>query len=295
MEASRSERSLDLQLSRDACNGVLAAWHEFVERYSSVIAGIGRRYLADFDEDARRDAYVDTLEYMRSSGLALYDGRAALSTWVMAIARSRALDLRRAMCGRRRDPVWLAAMRGRDHDIFHLYFEGGEGISEIRQRFAARGERVSAQEVVESLDRLEARMDRRLRTRLAYDLQARTVGAASGGFLAFLDQVRLEQLTAMEALRPDLELSRRETEQLLDAVESVVRQLDAEDRTVVEMHFYRHWSARRIAQELRLQSPRRAYSRIGRAVARLRQALEARSLEIGLDDRQRQSKTGGTR
>lgn len=270
MEASRTAYKFDLQLARAISAGDVEAWHDFVQRYSSVIFSIARRYLADFDAEIWRDTYVDVLEYLYAVGLAKYDGRAALSTWVMAISRTRALDHRRALRGRKRDPVWLAALGPRDREVFHLYFEEGESIATIRERFAAQGVIVSTAEIGRSLARLDERMDRRLRTRLAYDLHARTVGMASGNLLDFIDHVRQENATAAEALRPDLILIERRTSQLLDRVQRAVRQLDPEERQIVELRFYRSLTAQQIADTLGHESPRRVYTLLDGAVRRLR-------------------------
>jgi DNA-directed RNA polymerase specialized sigma24 family protein len=281
MEASRTEHACDLQLAQDVSAGVLAAWHEFVERYSALVLSVVRRYLADFDSEVTRDAYVDVLESMYSNGLARYDGRAALSTWVMAIARSRALDRRRALRGRHREPAWLARLPDRDREIFRLHYEDGESLEAIRDRFASRGEPLTAAEIVRALDRLEARVDRRLRTRLAYDLHARTVGAASGSLLDFLDHLRRENRAASEALRPDLLLMERRTRRLLDRVRRSVQDLDAEERKVVELRFYRALTAQQIADELGLAGPRRAYTLINRAVVNLRHIAFGEAQALG--------------
>ena len=273
MEASRNEHAFELRLAQDAGDGVLEAWHQFVESYSGLVYSVVRRCLADFDEEAWRDAYVDVLEYMHSTGLARYDGRAALSTWVMTISRTRAVDRRRALGGRKRDPAWLAGLSPRDREIFRLHYERGDDIEAILQRFAARGERLTQEDIAQSLDRIDARMDHRLRTRLAYDLQARTVGAASGCFLDFLDQVSHENTAAAEALRPDLVLLERRTQRLMEEVERGVEYLVADERKVVELRFYRSLTANEIAAEMGLDGPRRAYTLIDRALASLRRIV----------------------
>lgn len=274
MEASRSGYSLDLQLAQDVGAGVLDAWHEFVTRYSALIYSIVRRYLADFDAEVRRNAYVEILGYMYGTGLAKYDGRAALSTWIMAIARSRSLDVRRELCGRRRDPVWLEELPERDREIFHFYYENGEDLARIRERFARHGKTLTASELAASLDRLEARMDRRLRTRLAYDLHARSVGAASGSLLGFLDHLRVEHAQASEALRPDIQMMEEQARQLSEQIHSCVEKLAGEERQVVELHYYRHLTAPQIAVEMGLPGARRAYTLIDRALVSLRAMLE---------------------
>jgi len=137
----------------------------------------------------------------------------------------------------------------------------------------AEGERLTQEDVTQSLDRIEGLMDRRLRTRLAYDLQARTVGAASGSLLDFLDHARRENTAAAEALRPDLVLMERRTHRLLMQVERGVEHLVADERKVIELRFYRALTAHQIAAEMGLESPRRAYTLINRAVVNLRRIV----------------------
>ena len=275
MDVSRDEHSHDVHLARQIVAGSLDAWHGFVKDYSSLIYAIARRYLVDFDEETRRDAYVAILEYMYSHGLAKYDGRAAMSTWVMTIARSRALDIRRAARGRKRDPAWLAGLQPRDREIYHLYFESGEDTATIRSRFARRGEQLTMADLSGSLDRLEAQMDRRLRTRLAYDLYARSLGTVSGSLLGFLDHLRLEQAAAAEASRPDIQLMERQTRLLLDQVRSAVENLGPDERKVVELHFYRSLAAPQIASTMGLPGARRVYTLLDRALVALRGAVHS--------------------
>ena len=268
-----NEHPVDLQLARDIGDGLVDPWHEFVTRYSGLIFSIVRRYLADYDEEVHRDAYVQVLEYMYSSGLRKYDGRAALSTWIMTVARSRSLDVRRRMCGRRRDPVWLARLSARDQEVFRRYFENGEDIATIRARFAHRGEVVTHADIERSLERIEARLDRRLRTRLAYDLHARSFGVTSGSLLGYLDQLRLDQAEVADKLRPDIQLMQRAARVFLERISRSLEALDPEERKVVELHYYQQLAASRIAAEMGLPGPRRVYTLIDRALAHLRRVL----------------------
>src|SRR5215831_19335507 len=106
--------SADIQLARSVVAGSLEAWHAFVLRYSGIIFSMVRRYLPDRDDDTRRDAYVRTLEHFYRTGLAHYDGRTRLSTWVMTVTRSRCLDLLRERHGRRRLPTWIQQLSTSD-------------------------------------------------------------------------------------------------------------------------------------------------------------------------------------
>lgn len=274
MNVCTTEHVLDLQFARAIQDGDIEAWHEFVLRYSGLILSLVRRYLADFDEETQRTGYVDVLQYMYATGLRKYDGRAALSTWTMAISRSRALDARRALSGRHRQPAWVAALKPREREIFHLYFERGDEIGAIRARFAARGETLTVASIARVLARLDAKMDPRLRSRLAYDLHARTVGAVSGSLLGFLDHLRRQTAAAEEALRPDLLLVERQTRAQLNQIGQLIERLDPLERKIVELHYYQGLAASQIARELHLAGPRRVYTLINRTLAHLRVMFE---------------------
>lgn len=273
MKVSASELSRDVHLARQITAGSVEAWHLFVGKYSALIYSITRRYLADFDAETHRDAYVATLEYMYLQGLAKYDGRAAMSTWLMTIARSRALDMRRELRGRKRDPAWLAELQPREQEIYRLYFENGEDLASIQGHYTRLGKKVTQAQLAGCLDRLEARMDRRLRTRLAYDLYARSLGTVSGSLLGFLDYMRLEQAAAQDALRPDIQVMEAQTRTLLEEVRKAVQNLAPEERKVVELHYYRGLAAPQVANAMGLSGARRVYTLIERALCALRGAV----------------------
>ena len=291
MNVCRNEHVLDLQLARAILSGEIEAWHEFVLRYSGLILSLVRRYLAEFDDETQRTGYVDVLRYMYRTGLRKYDGRAALSTWVMAITRSRALDARRALVGRHRRPAWVAGLKAREREIFQLYFERGEAIEAILERFAARGEPLTRTKIARTLVGLEARMDPRLRSRLAYDLHVLTTGGLSGSLAGLVDHLRRQKALAEEALRPDLLLLERQTRVQLHRIRQLVEQLDPLERKIVELHYYQGLAAPQIAQQLHLTGPRRVYTLIDRTLAHLRVRFEARD---GSSPRQRRINGGPT-
>jgi DNA-directed RNA polymerase specialized sigma subunit len=191
----------------------------------------------------------------------------------MTVARSRAIDLRRELRGRKRDPAWLVRMPAQDREIFQFYYENGEDIATIQQRFARHGEALTAEDISRSLDRIEARMDQRLRSRIAYDLYARSKGIASGGLLGYLDHLRLVLAEAEESLRPDIQLLEKRTRRVLEQVQRSMEALDAEERKVLELHYYQQLPAPRIAAAMGLPGPRRVYTLIDRAIAHLRRMV----------------------
>ena len=275
MEAKRQEHAADLELAQAAAQGSLSAWHEFVSRYSGLIFSIVRRYLVICEDDEQRAVYVQCLEHLYRSQLARYDGRASLGTWVMTVTRSRCLDALRSRRGRKRPPVWLKDLSPHDQEFYRLYFLEGRSYGAIAEEFAHGGRIFTPELFAGSLARIEARMDRGLRTRMAYDLQARSVGAVSGRLLEFLDHLRLEQQERAEVLQADFELVQTQTRSLLEQVEACVARLKEPERGVIQLHFYDGLPAPEIARRMELSGPRRVYTLIDRGVGMLRSMLRA--------------------
>jgi RNA polymerase sigma factor (sigma-70 family) len=263
-----------LDLVRRVQRGDLDAWHEFVDRFAGLILSISRRYLFDDDDDARNTC-VATLECLYRSGLERYDGRAALSTFVMTVARSRALDALRHLYGRKRPPAFLNGAAQLDQDLYRLYYIEGQGSDEIRARLGRNGRALAMDEYLAALDRLDERLDPRLRSRLAYDLHARTVGAISGRMLELMKSLQAWRQGVEESMRPDALLLETRTRALLEQIQACVENLDDDSRQAVHLHYYEGLNAKQIADEMQLPGPRRAYKLLERAIVKLRRMLTA--------------------
>jgi RNA polymerase sigma factor (sigma-70 family) len=84
---------------KDAGNA--AVWTQFDARYRPVLIGFAR-HLGLHNEDAADVAQQALLEFIRDFRAGRYErGRGRLSSWLISIARNRAVDLQRSM-GRRR-------------------------------------------------------------------------------------------------------------------------------------------------------------------------------------------------
>jgi DNA-directed RNA polymerase specialized sigma24 family protein len=193
----------------------------------------------------------------------------------MTVTRSRCLDALRGRRGRRRPPTWLAQLSTLDREIYRLHFLEGRSYGSISEEFRRRGRTFSPEMLGQALTRIEARMDRGLRLRLAYDLQARSVGAISGRLLEFLDHLRAEQQEKGQALQPDLELVETQSRQVLQQIEACVAQLRDPERGVIQLYYYEGLAAPEIARRMALRGPRRVYTLIDRGVGMLRSMMGA--------------------
>ncbi len=290
MNSTSTEHGADVCLAAGIVRGSIDAWHEFVARYSGLILTITRRYLVAFDEDDRRDAYVRILEYFYKGGLRDYDGLSALSTWVITVSRSRCLDVLRSRHGRRRDPVWLKAASPFDRHVYRMYFLESQDVAQMQAWFVQHGQTVMTADLEAAIDRLDRQIDPRVRNRLAYDLQAQSVGALSGRLLEFLDYLRIEHEASADMLRPDFGYFEAQTRALVMRIQGCVERLEEPERRAVKLHFYERMPAGRIAEEMSLASPRRAYTIVERGLHSLRTLMRttdrgANPLQVGVPKR----------
>lgn len=252
----------------------LEDWHAFIEQYSNLIFSVIRRYLVRESEDDWRTVYVDTLKVFYEGQLVGFDGRAALSTWVTLITRSRSLDFLRGKYGRRDLPSWLGQFSEPEQEVYRLYYLQGWDIRHIAQKVSQEGLTLSADEVVETLRRVESRLDRRTRRRLAYELQGRSVGALTGQMLEYLDHLQ-ESWRDRERDQDPLRVQ-EQADALAGAqrLRSLLADLPDREHEALELRYFRGYSARRISSRLQLENPRRAYTLIERGLRRLRTLFE---------------------
>ena len=219
-------------------------------------------------------------------GRARYDGRAALSTWVITVARSRSLDALRREYGRRRPPKWLASLTPRDQRIYELAFIEFRSVPYIVDRLDREGLAIPERELDACVKGLVDRLDPASRRRLDYDREARNLGYVSGRLLEALDVLRLQQSAAAEEVRPDSVLFAKQAEQLLEEVKACLLALDEPDREILVLRYYEALSAPDIARRLDLPTSRSAYRLVEKALRSLRRLV----LEVSDDPERRRWK-----
>lgn len=258
------------KISRESPENPTEAWYAFVEDYSGLIYSVIKRYLLRESQDDRRTMYVNILQVFHDGKLAQYDGRAALSTWVTVVARSRCLDFLRHKYGRREPPRWLRSCSEQEQEIYRLYYLEGISFIEICARLSREGAPLALEDLAESIRRMEGRIDRGSSRRLAYDLEARSIGATSGMLLEFLDELKWRHRAQREDQNPETALLRREAAADLTRLRGLLDELPSLERDVLGLRFFAGYTAGQISQELRVGSQRRVYSLIERGLRRLR-------------------------
>jgi len=275
--APRREIAGDLELVRSVLDGSEEGWRRFLERYSGLIEAMIRRYLGAHDRDEIRSVYAEVLESLYFRKLAQFEGRSALSTWLTLVTRNHVLDHLRQRFGRRHPPRALQRLAKDDREIFRLYYVEGWSFADVLQHMHSAAPAWNETRLLAALRRIETQIGDRWLRRLAYDLHAQSIGAASGRLVAYLDHVRDEFKRNEGAHSPDYHLMEREAQAVIERLQSVLATLPEDERRILSLRFERGWSARRIADELGLSGPRGAYTLLDRIVRGLRRRLGNRS------------------
>lgn len=269
----RPRREQDLALAQLVVAGDAGAWGRFVERYAGLLYSVIRRYLHPADRDDVRTVFADVLVSLRRSKLRTYEGRAALSTWLTLVARTEALDHLRRRFGRGREARLVARLSHAERKLFRLYHVEGWPAPEVVRALARDGEAWTLDRFVAALRRIEARLGDAWLRRLAYDLHAQSVGAASGRLLEYLDHVRDEFAQRAGAHSPEYHLMEREARRTSEQLTETIASLPPRERELLQLRFERGWTAGRIARELGLPGARGVYSATDRILRRLRRLL----------------------
>ncbi len=264
------DHAADVEVVRRILAGDTAAWQEFVDRYAGLLYSAVRRYLRTNDVDEIRSVFVDVLVALRQTKLQTYEGRASLSTWLTLVARSQALEALRRRFGRGRDVKGWEKLSEVERKLFRLYHIEGQSPRDVIADISRDGETWTTERFIAAVRTVEQKLGDRWLRRLAYDLHAQSVGAASGRLLEYLDHVREEFQHYGGGHSPEYHVMEREARQTAERLAELIATLDPQDRRMLQLRFERGWTARRIADELGLPSPRGVYSITDRIVRQLR-------------------------
>jgi len=246
-------------------------WHAFVDRYTPLILSIIRRYV--HDEDQVKNVWAGVLERLYGGQLAGFAGRSRLSTWLVFVARSAAIDHLRSARGRPRVPDAWATLTEREQFVYRELFMHHRTPEEVRHALRERGEPGPDESLAEIVARLEDLVGDRTLRRIAWDVHAASVGAASGRLLEYLEYAAAEAAERGEDLSPERQLHHARARRTLDRIAELVRELPEDERRAMELRYGQGWSAERIGQELGIARRREAYTLLDRAVRSLRKLL----------------------
>lgn len=246
-------------------------WHAFLERYAGLAYTVARRHLHD-DDDAR-DVTATVFERLYHGGLHRYDGRAALSTWLVLVVRNAAIDALRHQRGRQRLPVGVRQRPLADQRIYELYFVLGWPADVVQAQLAGEDLALTPDAFWQVVSELMEVVDPRLQRRLRFEQEARQQGLPSGRWLEYHDHVCGEATAHRGNEMPDAAVNRAAEPDPVALVQAGLARLTAEERHAVDLRYQQRLSAREIATELDLDGQRQAFTLLERAVRKLRRAL----------------------
>lgn len=258
--------------------GSEADWHGFIARYTPLINSTVRRYV--HDEDAVKTVWATILDGLYKGRLRTWEGRSLLSTWLVVVARSAAIDHLRTRKGRPRRPENWDELSDLDRAVYELMFIQRRTPDETRHVLAARGELPEGVSLAEIVAGLEEHLGDRTLRRLAWDVHAASVGGTSGRLLEYLEHAAEEAAEQGRELSPDRQLLHAQTRRTLDRVHEAMQALPEQERRALELRFNEGWQAERIGQELGVPRRRDVYTLLDRAVRHVRKLLGVNMLAV---------------
>lgn len=266
----------DRKLVNDILHGSVPAWHEFLNRYAGLIFSVVRRHLLSVDEDEVRAVYVDVLKSLYDGEIKQYRGDALLSSWLIVTTRNRSLDFFRKRFGRLHTPTGYDKLSELEKQVLQLYFVARLPLEIVVGVLEWKGLSTDPDDVVESIQTIEETLDDRYLKRLDAEHEARNHRVESARVLKFMLQQRVEFEGKTAENRADSLLLEEDVRKKAERLRAALSGLTYEERRIVSLRFERGWPARKMAEELGLGSPRRAYWLIDKIVKKLREAVLVR-------------------
>lgn len=258
------------ELVLSVSQGSIDAWQEFLTRYAGLVYSVARRYLPAEDEDDIRSVYVDVLKYLYDGDLQKYRGRPALSTWLFVYTERKAVDFWRAKCGRYREPKGLQYLNEFDREVLRLFFVERMSIDVVVHTLNWNGNKVGAQDIVASVQKIESALDNRYLKRLDREYLAKKNGADTARLLEYVVHSRIEYEKQVSDSLPDRLVLEREAQETVERVRALRSILPKKERQIIDLRFDQGLNARQISEKLDLGGQRKVYASIDRIIQKLR-------------------------
>lgn len=264
-----THRDVDVSAIR---NGCVVAWQGFVESHSNLILKVLRHILFIEDCDEIHGVYVDLLHDLYDHKLTEYDGRAALSTWLVCVTRGYAYDYLRHKRGRPRPPHGYDQLCDLERRVYHWHFVEGNSYGTVLELLNWGREKTTAEQLVATIESIEGKIDPRTLRRLDRERAARDAGHRSLREMEYFLHARQEYLRWCEASGNEV-VHRMEAERIRGRLAAIKAALPPREREVVDLRFDEGLTAKEIASRVGGATPRRVYSMIESALKAFRSEL----------------------
>jgi RNA polymerase sigma factor (sigma-70 family) len=267
---NRERAGQDLEMVRAILSGSVQTWHEFVDRYTGLIMSVLRQQLFIEDDDEIQTVYVDVLKDLYDQKFREYAGNASLSTWLVLVARGKAVDYLRKKRGRRQLPTGYEDLTEIDQKVFQLHFVEGLDFEALLQTFRWQGGDQTVDDVVASVERIVELIDGRHLKRLEYENDARRRGISTNKLLEHLYHAEVDLQGECVSQTPEKVMEAHERHRTFARLETLKARLPKEDQELLAMRFEQGWTARQIAAKLDMDGQRPVYTALNRILRRLR-------------------------
>lgn len=281
----------DSNLVSSILNGSVEAWHDFIERFSGLILGVIRRQLYEADEDQIRTIYVEILAALHDGSLETYRGTSSLATWLIVFTRNRARDHLRKLYGRSNEPKGFENLDARDRLAFKLFYVERLPLEALMLQMRWDEPEITADDIVRSIQRIEANLNPRYLRNLEEKHQARMRGIRSVQLARYLVDISIRDDMCIRYVRPDSETLERDINDVACSLREKIAELREDERKILYLRFEKGLSAQEIAEEMDIGGRRRVYTIIDRIVRKLRKSFVGSVLPLdvhggrGHDDR----------
>lgn len=273
-KGKRTDRPVDVELARSICDGSIEAWHEFIDQYSGLIYSVVRRHFYSEDEEEVRTISVDVLQSLFDGDIGKYSGESSLACWLTAFSRNKAIDHFRRRYGRRKHPQGFEKLSEFDKKILKLFYAERLHLGIIVSTLQWFGYDVSADDIIESVYRIEDTISGRYLESLTNEHYAKMRGARSPHSIRHLVSLRLESELRTEKSGPEADLVDKEIARTVENVAELVSKLSSLDRKLIYLRFTKGLSAREIAEDLEIENYKSVYRLIEKALDRIRESTD---------------------
>lgn len=264
----------DIKLVSSILRGSREAWHDFVSHYSGLILGVIKRQLFEADEDQIRTIYVEILASLYNGALKTYRAKSSLSTWLIVFTRNRARDYLRKLYGRSTEPTGYEKLQERDKLVFKLFYVEMLPLEAIMLQLSWKEPEIEIEDIIRSVRRIETVLNPRYLKNLDEKNQARKRGIRSTFLARYMIEVNVRDDVFVRYVKPDAEMLERELRESVRQLRERIEELQDDERKILYLRFDKGLSAKEIAGEMDIDSPRRVYSIIDRVVRKLRKSME---------------------
>ena len=261
----------DLRLVEDILAGDEDAWHRFMETYADLIIRVAGRYL--FDEDEVAGVQAEVFKTLHKGRFGAYRGRSSLAAWVAVVSRNIAADHLRNKFGRREIPVGLKKLSVFHREVFQLYYVEGVSFPAALAALRLQDPELDSDCLLAALQDIHDKITDKTLRRIAYDLAAPSVGAASGRLLEYCHHSTWDEEDGKDPDDPLARLMLKEAEARTRRILALVEDLPHEEQRILTLRFERGMKAKDIAAKMGLSGQRKAYTVLDRILKKVRRLL----------------------